>query len=196
MFNVLPSSYKPMPSPGIFGNSNFAPSQKPSSVQQQQQHHQQHQQHQQRVSPVKELQPIAKVPQQFSPEYRPETVGLSAHRGGFDDDRGPIHTIPAPNLGPASKSYQLQQQQQHQQQQQFFGGQESQGEEVANRPPYSVTQVDYSTIFGGQGESRKLFHEITFLLALLLCETQLLSNPIFDLSFERATPHFCRREAD
>ncbi|XP_012535975.1 uncharacterized protein LOC105836469 isoform X2 [Monomorium pharaonis] len=43
---------------------------------------------------------------EYSPEYRSELVVLpSTHRGGVDDDKGPIHTIPAPNLNPADKSY-------------------------------------------------------------------------------------------
>lgn len=46
-----------------------------------------------------------KMPE-YSPEYRPEMVVLPAtHRGGIDDDKGPIHTIPAPNLSPADKPY-------------------------------------------------------------------------------------------
>ncbi|XP_011869522.1 PREDICTED: uncharacterized protein LOC105562941 [Vollenhovia emeryi] len=53
---------------------------------------------------IKEFYSINKVPE-YSPEYRPELVALPAatHRGGVDDDRGPIHTIPAPKLTPADK---------------------------------------------------------------------------------------------
>lgn len=53
--------------------------------------------------PTKEFYSINKVPE-YSPEYRPELVALPpTHRGGVDDDKGPIHTIPAPNLSPADK---------------------------------------------------------------------------------------------
>lgn len=41
---------------------------------------------------------------EYSPEYRPEAAVLPpTHRGGVDDDKGPIHTIPAPNLSPMDK---------------------------------------------------------------------------------------------
>ena len=57
--------------------------------------------------PVKEFHSLSKVPE-YSPEYRPEAVIIPpTHRGGFDDDKGPIHTIPAPNLSPADKPYNL-----------------------------------------------------------------------------------------
>ncbi|KAL0132801.1 hypothetical protein PUN28_000487 [Cardiocondyla obscurior] len=53
--------------------------------------------------PTKEFYSVNKIPE-YSPEYRPELVALpSTHRGGVDDDKGPIHTIPAPNLSPADK---------------------------------------------------------------------------------------------
>ncbi|KYN40755.1 hypothetical protein ALC56_05066, partial [Trachymyrmex septentrionalis] len=59
----------------------------------------------QRISTTKELYSINKVPE-YSPEYRPELVVLPpTHRGNVDDDKGPIHTIPAPNLSPADKPY-------------------------------------------------------------------------------------------
>lgn len=105
----------------------------------------------QRLPIVKEHQQssIGKLPKpQFSQEYRPAvepSISISGvnHRGGLnDDDKGPIHTIPAPNLGPASKSYQQQQQKQQQM---------SKAEEEPPRRPYTVTQVDYASIFG-QGE--------------------------------------------
>lgn len=55
-------------------------------------------------APIKEFYSINKVPE-YSPEYRPELVALPpTHRGDVDDDKGPIHTIPAPNLNPADKS--------------------------------------------------------------------------------------------
>ncbi|XP_015116461.1 putative uncharacterized protein DDB_G0271606 [Diachasma alloeum] len=55
--------------------------------------------------PVKEFQLMSKVPE-YSPEYRPEPMVLPpTHRGGIDDDKGPIHTIPAPNLSLADKPY-------------------------------------------------------------------------------------------
>jgi hypothetical protein len=55
--------------------------------------------------PTKEFYSINKIPE-YSPEYRPELVVLPpTHRGGVDDDKGPIHTIPAPNLSPADKPY-------------------------------------------------------------------------------------------
>ncbi|XP_023245167.1 uncharacterized protein LOC106643446 [Copidosoma floridanum] len=106
---------------------------------------QQQHQPQRGTAPAKDLSPLTKHPQ-YSPEYRPvgvepPLVGMQvpvSHRGGLDDDRGPIHTIPAPNLGPtAGKSYQHQQQQQSKKDQ-----------ELPRRPPYSVTQVDYASIFG------------------------------------------------
>lgn len=54
-------------------------------------------------APIKEFYSINKVPE-YSPEYRPELVALPpTHRGDVDDDKGPIHTIPAPNLSPADK---------------------------------------------------------------------------------------------
>ncbi|XP_024877505.1 uncharacterized protein LOC112458234 [Temnothorax curvispinosus] len=53
-------------------------------------------------APTKEFYSINKVPE-YSPEYRPELVALPpTHRGGVDDDKGPIHTIPAPNLSPSA----------------------------------------------------------------------------------------------
>ncbi|XP_032685030.1 alpha-protein kinase 1-like isoform X2 [Odontomachus brunneus] len=56
-------------------------------------------------APVKEFHSVNKMPE-YSPEYRPELVVLPAtHRGSIDDDKGPIHTIPAPNLSPADKPY-------------------------------------------------------------------------------------------
>lgn len=56
-------------------------------------------------APTKELYSINKIPV-YSPEYRPELVVLPpTHRGAVDDDKGPIHTIPAPNLSPADKQY-------------------------------------------------------------------------------------------
>ncbi|XP_026669314.1 myb-like protein Q [Ceratina calcarata] len=43
---------------------------------------------------------------EFSPEYRPEAAVLPpTHRGGVDDDKGPIHTIPAPNLSPLDRPF-------------------------------------------------------------------------------------------
>lgn len=43
----------------------------------------------------------------YSSEYRPGLVVLPAtHREGIDDDKGPIHTIPAPNLS-LVKPYEL-----------------------------------------------------------------------------------------
>lgn len=56
-------------------------------------------------TPIKEFHSVNKVPE-YSPEYRPELVVLpTTHRGSIDDDKGPIHTIPAPNLSPADKPY-------------------------------------------------------------------------------------------
>ncbi|KAL6260027.1 hypothetical protein P5V15_009933 [Pogonomyrmex californicus] len=56
-------------------------------------------------APIKEFYSINKVPE-YSPEYKPELSVLpSTHRGSVDDDKGPIHTIPAPNLSPADKPY-------------------------------------------------------------------------------------------
>ncbi|XP_076240502.1 uncharacterized protein LOC143183013 [Calliopsis andreniformis] len=53
--------------------------------------------------PVKEFHSVNKMPE-YSPEYRPEAAVLPpTHRGGVDDDKGPIHTIPAPNLSPMDK---------------------------------------------------------------------------------------------
>ncbi|XP_043249729.1 putative uncharacterized protein DDB_G0271606 [Colletes gigas] len=55
--------------------------------------------------PVKEFHTVNKMPE-FSPEYRPEAAVLpQTHRGGVDDDKGPIHTIPAPNLSPMDKPF-------------------------------------------------------------------------------------------
>ncbi|KYN29451.1 hypothetical protein ALC57_01118 [Trachymyrmex cornetzi] len=59
----------------------------------------------QRASTTKELYSINKV-SEYSPEYRSELVVLPpTHRGSVDDDKGPIHTIPAPNLSPADSPY-------------------------------------------------------------------------------------------
>lgn len=56
-------------------------------------------------APTKEFYSINKIPE-YSPEYRPELVILPpTHRGDVDDDKGPIHTIPAPNLSLADKPY-------------------------------------------------------------------------------------------
>lgn len=55
--------------------------------------------------PVKEFHSVNKMPE-YSPEYRPEAAVLPpTHRGGVDDDKGPIHTIPAPNLSPMDKPF-------------------------------------------------------------------------------------------
>ncbi|KAK1119693.1 hypothetical protein K0M31_013112 [Melipona bicolor] len=55
--------------------------------------------------PVKEFHSVNKMPE-YSPEYRPEAAVLSpTHKGGIDDDKGPIHTIPAPNLSPMDKPF-------------------------------------------------------------------------------------------
>lgn len=55
--------------------------------------------------PVKEFHNVNKMPE-YSPEYRPEAAVLPpTHRGGVDDDKGPIHTIPAPNLSPMDKPF-------------------------------------------------------------------------------------------
>lgn len=55
--------------------------------------------------PVKEFHAVNKMPE-YSPEYRPEAAVLPpTHRGGIDDDKGPIHTIPAPNLSPMDKPF-------------------------------------------------------------------------------------------
>lgn len=56
-------------------------------------------------APIKEFHVINKAPE-YSPEYRPEPMILPpTHRGPMDDDKGPIHTIPAPNLSLADKPY-------------------------------------------------------------------------------------------
>ncbi|XP_076660266.1 uncharacterized protein LOC143363584 [Halictus rubicundus] len=55
--------------------------------------------------PVKEFHTVNKMPE-YSPEYRPEAAVLpSPHRGSVDDDKGPIHTIPAPNLSIMDKPF-------------------------------------------------------------------------------------------
>ncbi|KAJ8670676.1 hypothetical protein QAD02_001935 [Eretmocerus hayati] len=79
------------------------------------------------------------------PEYRPEMIP-SLHRGGIDDDKGPIHTIPAPNLGPASKPYQ--------QQQQLLAS-SSRVEERRPAPSQQDTglQADFAGVFGAQEPS-------------------------------------------
>jgi len=60
---------------------------------------------QQRAPTKDKLYSINKVPE-YSPEYRPELVILPpTHREDVDDDKGPIHTIPAPNLSPADNPY-------------------------------------------------------------------------------------------
>ncbi|XP_023289284.1 transcription factor SPT20 homolog [Orussus abietinus] len=73
--------------------------------------------------PVKEFHSMSNVPE-YSPEYRPETAVLPpTHRGEMDEDRGPIHTIPAPNLSPADKPYNLVE----------SSGNESPGEQIPQR---------------------------------------------------------------
>ncbi|XP_046741682.1 myb-like protein Q isoform X2 [Diprion similis] len=61
--------------------------------------------------PVKEFHSMNKVTE-YSPEYRPDQAMSppSHHAAQTDDDKGPIHTIPAPNLGPADKPFNLQSQ--------------------------------------------------------------------------------------
>ncbi|XP_015432106.1 PREDICTED: probable serine/threonine-protein kinase yakA [Dufourea novaeangliae] len=55
--------------------------------------------------PMKEFHTVNKMPE-YSPEYRPEAAVLPpTHRGSLDDDKGPIHTIPAPNLSPMDKPF-------------------------------------------------------------------------------------------
>ncbi|XP_011505465.1 PREDICTED: putative uncharacterized protein DDB_G0271606 [Ceratosolen solmsi marchali] len=107
----------------------------------------------QRVSPVNELQSIVKDPQQYNSQYQLKIESLSPNIDSFDDDKGPIHTIPAPNLGPASASYQQQQQQQQQYQQQaLFNSQGTKKDEIV-RKPYAVAQIDYTGAFGDHGSS-------------------------------------------
>lgn len=56
-------------------------------------------------APVKDFYSINKLAE-YSPEYRPGLVVLpTIHREDIDDDKGPIHTIPAPNLSLAAKPY-------------------------------------------------------------------------------------------
>jgi len=84
----------------------------------------------QRVS-VKEFYSINKAPE-YSSEYRPELVALppTTHREDIDDDdKGPIHTIPAPNLSLADKPYNSM----------------TNAEEIADRRPYS-SNLNYHTI--------------------------------------------------
>lgn len=58
----------------------------------------------QRVS-IKEFYSINKVPK-YSSEYRPELLTLShTHPGDINDNKGPIHTILAPNLSLKNKPY-------------------------------------------------------------------------------------------
>ncbi|XP_011265386.1 uncharacterized protein LOC105256850 [Camponotus floridanus] len=58
-------------------------------------------------TPTKDFYSINKI-QEYSSQYKPELAILPpTHRGDIDDDKGPIHTIPAPNLGPADKPYNL-----------------------------------------------------------------------------------------
>lgn len=86
MYNVLPTAWKnQIPVLGVINTHAVLP-QRP---------------------PVKEFHSMNKVPE-YSPEYRPETVVMPpTHRGGMDDDKGAIHTIPAPNLSLADKPYSL-----------------------------------------------------------------------------------------
>lgn len=59
----------------------------------------------QRGTPTKDFYSINKI-QEYSSQYKPElTVLAPTHREDIDDDRGPIHTIPAPNLSPADKPH-------------------------------------------------------------------------------------------
>lgn len=61
----------------------------------------------QRGTSIKDFYSINKI-QEYSSQYKPELAILPpTHRGDIDDDKGPIHTIPAPNLGPADKPYNL-----------------------------------------------------------------------------------------
>lgn len=58
-------------------------------------------------APTKDFYSINKI-QEYSSQYKPELAILPpTHRGDIDDDKGPIHTIPAPNLSPADKPYNL-----------------------------------------------------------------------------------------
>ncbi|XP_076278674.1 uncharacterized protein LOC143208282 isoform X2 [Lasioglossum baleicum] len=55
--------------------------------------------------PLKEFHNVNKL-SEYSAEYRPEAAVLpSTHRGSIDDDKGPIHTIPAPNLSIMDKPF-------------------------------------------------------------------------------------------
>ena len=85
MYNVLPTTWKTQQVPvlGVINNHAVLP---------------------QRAQ-VKEFHSMNKVPE-YSPEYRPEAVIMPpTHLGGMDDDKGAIHTIPAPNLSLADKPY-------------------------------------------------------------------------------------------
>lgn len=80
--------------------------------------------------PIKEFHSVSKTPE-YSPEYKPELVILPAtHRGGIDDDKGPIHTIPAPNLSPADKP---------------FNSAIESAKEIANRRPAYSSDLNYRT---------------------------------------------------
>ncbi|RLU18788.1 hypothetical protein DMN91_009145 [Ooceraea biroi] len=59
--------------------------------------------------PAKEFKSVHQIPEyrpEYKPEHRSELVVLPhIHQATIDDDKGPIHTIPAPNLSPADKFY-------------------------------------------------------------------------------------------
>jgi hypothetical protein len=61
--------------------------------------------------PFKEFNSFYQIPEynsEHKPEYKSELIILPhIHQGTVDDDKGPIHTIPAPNLNPADKFYNL-----------------------------------------------------------------------------------------
>ncbi|XP_033212625.1 putative uncharacterized protein DDB_G0288537 [Belonocnema kinseyi] len=114
VFNVVPNGWKThqIPAMGVLNNHATLP-QRP---------------------PVKEFHSLSKVPE-YSPEYRPEAVIIpSSHRGGIDDDKGPIHTIPAPNLSPADKPYNLVESQ---------ASEKSHHEDNLPRRPYESTNIHF-----------------------------------------------------
>lgn len=84
--------------------------------------------------PVKEFHSLSKV-HEYSPEYRPEAVIIPpSHRGGIDDDKGPIHTIPAPNLSPADKPYNLMESK---------ASEKSHHEDYSHRRPYESNNIHF-----------------------------------------------------
>jgi len=100
--------------------------------------------------PFKKFNSIYQIPEynaKYKSEYKPELIVLPhIYQGIVDDDKGPIHTIPAPNLNPADKYYNL----------------STNAEAIVSRYPYP-SDLNYRTI-----QSKFLFFIVLYIFFVVL----------------------------